>query len=203
MMTAEKLCGCDVDDLKDVLKIRLSKKRYNHSLNVSRSAGELAEKYGADKEKARLAGLLHDICKEIPKEEQLKMAIACGRDFTVTEQQIPPLYHAAAGAWYCENVLHIRDDDILNAIRYHTAARAGMSLLEEIIYLADLISEDRDYKDVGKMRRIAFTDLKEAMLEAMRFSIGDIAQKGSLIPENSYAAYNYYAGIKREKSKKE
>lgn len=202
-MTAEKLCGCDAEDIKDILKIRLSKKRYNHSLNVSRSAAELAEKYGADKEKARLAGLLHDICKEIPKDEQLKMAVACGRDFSGIEQEIPPLYHAAAGAWYCENVLHIRDEDILNAIRYHTAGRAGMSLLEEIIYLADLISEDRNYKDVGKMRRLAFSDLKEAMLEAMRFSVSDTVGKGSLIPENSCAAYNYYAGIKREQAKKE
>lgn len=198
-MTAQKLCGCDADEIKDILKIRLSKKRYNHSLNVAKAAGELAEKHGADKEKAILAGLLHDICKEDPKEEQLKMAISCGRDFTAIEQSIPPLYHSAAGAWYCENVLHIEDDDILNAIRYHTAARAGMSRLEEVIYLADLISEDRNYKDVGKMRRLAHSDINEAMLEAMRFSVSDIVEKGSLIPESSYAAYNYYAKMARNK----
>lgn len=193
------LCGCDLNDIKDILKIRLSKKRYTHSLNVADAAEKLAEKYGADKEKAYLAGLVHDICKEAPREEQLKMAISCGRDFTVTEQKIPPLYHAAAGAWYCEHILHICDEDILNAVRYHTAGRAEMSLLEQVIYLADLISEDRSYKDVNKMRKLAFSDLNEAMLEAVRFSVSDVIAKGSLIPESSCAAYNYYAEMFRNK----
>lgn len=187
------ICGCDTDEIKDILKIRLSKKRYTHSLNVAEAARSLAEKYGADKDKAYLAGLVHDICKEIPKEEQLAMAKNCGRDFSPVEMKIPPLYHAAAGAWYCENVLHIHDEDILNAVRYHTAARAGMSLMEEIIYLADLISEDRSYKDVGKMRRLASADISTAMLAALKFSVSDVIEKGSLIPESTCAAYNYYA----------
>ena len=196
---SSSLCGFDKDEIKSVLKKRLSKKRYNHSLNVSRAAEELAEEYGADKEKAVLAGLLHDICKEIPKEEQLKMAMDCGRDFSEIEQQIPPLYHAAAGAWYCENVLGIDDEDILNAIRHHTTGRAHMSRLEEIIYLADLISEDRSYKDVVRMRKLAHSDINAALFEALRFSVGDVVEKGSLIPESSWAAYNYYAGLVRSK----
>ena len=193
----ENYCGYDVSEIKDILKIRLSKKRYAHSMNVAQTAVKLAQRHGGDTERAYLAGLLHDICKEIPPEEQLEMAMECGRDFSDTERLIPPLYHSAAGAWYCENVLDIRDEDILNAVRYHTAARDGMSLLEEVIYIADLTSEDRSYKDVGKMRRLSMESLQEAMFEALSFSIRDVVGKGSLLPDSTVRAYNYYAAIIR------
>ena len=154
-----QMCSVNINELRDILKIRLSKKRYTHSLNVADAALKLAEKYGADIEKAYLAGLVHDICKEVPTDEQLAMAQKCRQGIDETEQKIPALYHAAAGSWYGENVLHIHDEDILNAVRYHTTGRAGMSRLEECVYLADLISEDRTYKDVGRMRRLAFEDI--------------------------------------------
>lgn len=186
------ICGCDISDIKDILKIRLSKKRYTHSVNVAKAAMALAEKFGADCDKAYLAGLVHDICKEIPTEEQLEMALACGRGFSDVEAKVPPLYHSAAGAWYCENILHIADEEILNAVRYHTAGRADMSLTEKIIYLADLISEDRSYKDVNKMRKLAFDSIDNAMLEALKFSVFDVISKGSFIPQSTCEAYNFY-----------
>ena len=189
------MCSVNINELRDILKIRLSKKRYTHSLNVADAALKLAEKYGADIEKAYLAGLVHDICKEVPTDEQLAMAQKCRQGIDETEQKIPALYHAAAGSWYGENVLHIHDEDILNAVRYHTTGRAGMSRLEECVYLADLISEDRTYKDVGRMRRLAFEDINGAMLEAARFTLSDVIAKGSFIPENSMQTYNYYTAL--------
>ncbi len=195
-----QMCSVNINELRDILKIRLSKKRYTHSLNVADAALKLAEKYGADIEKAYLAGLVHDICKEVPTDEQLAMAQKCRQGIDETEQNIPALYHAAAGSWYGENVLHIHDEDILNAVRYHTTGRAGMSRLEECVYLADLISEDRTYKDVGRMRRLAFEDINGAMLEAARFTLSDVIAKGSFIPENSMQTYNYYTAlIKQDK----
>ena len=195
-----QMCSVNINELRDILKIRLSKKRYTHSLNVADAALKLAEKYGADIEKAYLAGLVHDICKEVPTDEQLAMAQKCRQGIDETEQKIPALYHSAAGSWYGENVLHIHDEDILNAVRYHTTGRAGMSRLEECVYLADLISEDRTYKDVGRMRRLAFEDINGAMLEAARFTLSDVIAKGSFIPENSMQTYNYYTAlIKQDK----
>lgn len=190
---AVNICGADVEEIKDILKIRLSKKRYTHSLNVSDAAVRLAEKYGGDREKCRLAGLVHDICKEIPTDEQLVMGRKSIVPLSSVEEKIPALYHAAAGAWYIEHVLHISDEDVLMAVRFHTAARGGMSRTEEIIYLADLISDDRTYKDVVRMRKLAFEDIDKAMLEAIRFSISDVLAKGSLIPESTTQAYNAYA----------
>ena len=191
-------CGADTEEIKDILKVRLSKKRYTHSLNVAEAAKMLADKHGGDRDKCYLAGLVHDICKEIPIEEQLRMGVNSIVPLSPAEKAVPPLYHAAAGARYCEQVLHISDRDILMAVRFHTAARAEMSLTEEIIYLADLISEDRSYKDVGKMRKLASENIKKAMLEALCFSVSDVVSKGSLIPESTAQAYNYYAQMFRK-----
>lgn len=186
------------DEIKEILQIRLSKKRYTHSLNVANEAVKLAKKYCGDTDKAYLAGLTHDICKEIPQDEQLEMALKCGMEFSDTERKIPPLYHSAAGAYYISAVLNITDSDILAAVRYHTAGRAEMSKLEKIIYLADLISADRTYKDVGRMRKLAYDGLDRAMLEAVRFNICDTVAKGSYIPENSWEAYNYFTRLEKE-----
>ena len=191
------------EEIIDILDIRLSKKRYQHSLNVAEEAGKLAEHYNyPDTEKAYIAGLLHDICKEIPKEEQLAMVSASDMDVTDVELVTPPLFHAIAGARYSEQVLHVRDEDILNAIRYHTVGRAGMSRLEEIIYIADLISEDRNYKDVNKMRKYAYQSIEKAMLEALKFSVTDVVGKGSMLPHHTIEAYNHYISIKKKEKEK-
>ena len=182
----------DTDDIINTLKIRLSRKRYTHSLNVALAARELSEIYGCDNEKAYVAGLVHDICKEAPVNEQLEMARAADMGLSAEEELVPALYHAPAGAYYAKAVLNINDEDILNAIRFHTIGRGDMSLLEETLYLADLISAERDYKDVDVMRKLAREDKDKAMLEAVRFQIGDVLAKGSVIPVYSVQAYNRY-----------
>ena len=193
---------CSVTEITDILEIRLSKKRFQHSLNVAEEAGKLADKFGyPDRDKAYVTGLLHDICKEIPKEEQLEMVKKSKLNVSEVELCTSPLFHAVAGAWYAENVLNIHDDDMLNAVRYHTVGRAGMSRLEEIIYLADLISADRNYKDVNKMRKLAYQSLEKAMLEALKFSVTDVVAKGSMLPHHTIEAYNYY--ITERKKEKE
>lgn len=182
-----------VEELKDILKIRLSKKRYVHSMNVAKTAEELARKYGYDEEKCLLAGLVHDICKELPKEEQLEMVRKSQRDICPEELRTPPLYHAPAGSWYCENVLGIHDEDILNAVRYHTIGRKNMSDVEKTIFLADTISEDRTYHNVEKMRKLAFEDIDSALFDTLAYCITDVAEKHSGLPIHTVEAYNSFA----------
>lgn len=182
-------------EIKDILKIRLSKKRYTHSLNVADSARLLAKINGFDEDKCYLAGLVHDICKELPKDEQLEMVKKSERDITPEELVTPPLYHAPAGAYYCERVLGITDEDILNAVRYHTIGRAGMSEIEKAVFMADLISDDRNYKGVDEMRKLSYDNLNTAILEAVKFNITDVIKKGSRIPSHTINAYNEYIGI--------
>lgn len=182
-----------VEELTHILSIRLSKKRFTHSLNVAAEAKKLSEYYGfSDPDTAYLAGLIHDCCKEIPAEEQLDMVKKSRRNVTAEEMRVTALYHSIAGAWYAEHAFGITDEDILNAVRYHTVGRAGMSRLEEIIYIADLISAERNYKDVAKMRKYAYQSLDKAMLEALRFSVADVVEKGSYLPVHTIEAYNQY-----------
>ena len=189
-----------IDEITDLIKERLSKKRYHHSLNVADSAKELAKRWGEDTKRAYLGGLVHDICKELPKPQQLEMARHSSEALTAEEELVPALWHAPAGEVYCRTELGIQDEDLLMAVRFHTVGRAGMSLIEEVIFLADLIGADRDYKDVNKMRKLAFEDKDRAMFEALSFSITDVAKKGSVIPLHTAQAYNQYAKklMKRE-----
>lgn len=180
------------DELKILLKKRLSKKRFNHSLNVAQAALELAKAYGEDSEKAYRAGLLHDICKEVEPDEQEQMMLKGNMDISGAELAVKALWHGPAGAYYIKNELHIDDEEIINAVRYHTIGRSGMSKFEEIIYLADLISEDRDYKDADKMRKLAFSDFNKAMYEAVCYSISNTIKKQSYIPDKTMDLYNQY-----------
>ena len=182
----------DIEKFKSVLEERLSKKRYIHSINVADKAKKLAEIWGADEEKTYVAGLLHDVCKDIPHSEQRKLLELSNKDVTDEELIIPQLWHGIAGEVYCRTVLEIDDEDILNSIRFHTVARKDMTLLEEIIYLADLTSADRDYPDVDYMRKLVKKDIEESMIYALQYSVSDVVRRKSLLPRHTIEAYNRY-----------
>lgn len=183
-------------ELTDILSIKLSKKRFTHSVNVADMAKKLAEVHGyKDPNEAYTAGLVHDCCKELPTAEQLAMVKKSRRNVCEAELKTPALYHAVAGSYYAETVFDFRNEDFLNAIRYHTTGRAKMSELEEIIYMADLVSVERSFKDVEKFRKLAFADIKKAILETVKHSINEVMEKGSLIPTQTLEAYNYYTDI--------
>lgn len=182
----------DVDLKKKYLKENLSQKRYIHSVNVAEECRKLAEKYGDDPEKAYFAGLLHDVCKEFTDDEQRKLISESRFSVCREELETRSLWHAIAGAYFIKSVFGIEDIDIINSVRFHTVGRAGMTRLEEIVYLGDLISADRNYKDVDKMRKLAYLDINKAMLEAFVFSIKSVVKKGGLVPICTAEGYNFY-----------
>lgn len=182
----------NIEYFKEHLKSKQTRKRYIHSLNVAEAAVSLAKLYGADEETAYVAGLLHDICKDMPHSEQRSYALDCRFPMSQEEARSKQLWHAVAGARYVEIFLDIRDEDILRAIRYHTIGRADMSRLEEIIYVADLISAERKYKDAAKVRKLAYSDFNAAMLEILRFSMECVARKCAYLPVSTAQAYNQY-----------
>lgn len=184
------------------LKEILSQKRYIHSLNVAEECKKLANLYGEDPDKSYFAGLLHDICKEMTSEEQLELINQSG--FTVCQEELEThsLYHAIAGAYFIKSKFGIEDIDIINAVRFHTVGRAGMTRLEEIVYLGDLVSADRDYKDVEKMRKLAYSNINTAMLEAFAFSIKSVVKKGGLLPLCTTDGYNFYTRVCKKQDSK-
>lgn len=179
-----------IEDYKQLLKKRLTPKRYEHSLCVADEAVRLAKKYGADEEKCYLAGLLHDITKNAPKEEHLQLFSDFGIILSSIESQAEKLWHAMSGSLYVRHKLGIDDIELVTAIRYHTTARANMTLTDKIIYLADFTSADRDYDDVDVMRRLVDESIESAMRYALAYSIVDLIRKGKPIHPDTVEAYN-------------
>lgn len=176
--------------------------RFKHSKNVAKEAVRLAKKYGADVEKAELAGILHDATKETDGPEQMSLIRRAGIELTDMEKDSPKLWHAISGSAYIQVELGITDKEVIDAIRYHTTGRAGMTLLEKVIFVADFTSADRDFEGVDRIRRIADKSLDEAVLEGMSFTMSDLALRKLTIAPDTFAGYNEMAAL-RARSKKE
>lgn len=168
---------------------RLSPKRYRHSLRVAESARALAERYGGDPDAAYAAGILHDAWKEADRGEILAYLADRGVALSPVERACPKLWHAMAGAEYIRSTYAL-PEEIVRAVRYHTTGRAGMTLPERILFVADFISEDRTYPGVKEMRVRAERSLASAMEEGLRFTIFELSEKGRPIHPDTVAAYN-------------
>ncbi len=179
-----------IAEYKKIIKSMMSESRYNHCVNVSKEAVKLAKRYGGDEEKAAVAGILHDITKEMPKEEQLQIIIDSGIILDDIQKNAPKLWHGISGSVYIKNHLGIDDEDILNAVCYHTTGRAGMSILEKIIFIADFTSEERTYNGVATMRKKSKKSLEEAMLYGFKFTFSDLSSRELAIHPDELACYN-------------
>ena len=184
------LCKYSVDEIKEILKKRLNDKRYYHSLCVADEAERLALKYGGDAEICYFAGLVHDITKNASEEEHLKIFETFGIILNNVEKNAKKLWHAMSGEAYIKYMLGIDNTEILDAVRYHTTAKANMSLTAKILYLADFTSRDRDYDDVDEMRRLVDISLEESMIYALKYSINDLVQLSRAIHKDTLEAYN-------------
>ncbi len=178
-------------DILIFLEENLSKKRYRHSVNVCRTAESLALHYGCDPEKAVLAGLLHDCARELTKPELVQFAVKAGLGAAEAAAEPKELLHGPAAVYLCRSLFNLNDGDILAAIRYHTTGRENMSLLEKIIFLADFIEPERDFPGVAKLRRLAFRDLRRALIAACDTTIRYILLKGMPIHTDTVLARNY------------
>ena len=179
-----------IAEYKKIIKTMMSENRYNHCVNVSKEEVKLAKRYGGDEEKAAVAGILHDITKEMPKEEQLQIMLDSGIILDDIQKNAPKLWHGISGSVYIKNHLCIEDEDILNAICYHTTGRAGMSILEKIIFVADFTSEERTYKGVATMRKKSRKSLEDAMLYGFKFTFSDLSSRELAIHPDELACYN-------------
>ncbi|MBQ9942419.1 MAG: bis(5'-nucleosyl)-tetraphosphatase (symmetrical) YqeK [Christensenellaceae bacterium] len=181
------------------IKERLDEKRIRHTLGVEKMALAMAERFGADEAAAQTAALLHDAAKKIKKQEKRDLAqIYNIRTDDITMVQ-PDLLHGPLAAKMVKQQLGIADEDILNAICYHTTGRAGMSKLEKIIYLADLIEEGRSFPGVEQLRALAEEDLDKALLAGMRHVLLYVIGRGELVHPDSVIAYNHLIQQKGER----
>ncbi len=178
------------NEIKEKLKTLLPPKRYKHTLGVCETALELATIYGVDTKKAYLAALLHDCAKYLSIEEQIQKCRELGIILDNESLLCAPVIHAPLGAQLAREVYGIEDEEVLNAIKYHTIAREGMSKLEKIIYISDMTEPTRDYDEVDMLREISKTDLDKAMVKCIGECIIFNIKKGKTIHQNSIKCYN-------------
>lgn len=174
----------------EILREKLTERRFIHSLNVADSAKELAKIYGCDEGIAYTAGLIHDCCKDTPAGLQLSYMIENGLQLSQIEIDTAKLYHAMCGSVYIKKEFGIENQDIINAVRYHTTGRKNMSLLEKIVFIADFISAERDYNGVEIMREKATRSLDEAIVEGLSFTIKELIDSGRVVHPDTVDAYN-------------
>ncbi|MBO6229197.1 MAG: bis(5'-nucleosyl)-tetraphosphatase (symmetrical) YqeK [Ruminiclostridium sp.] len=187
------------DEYKDMIRGMMGKKRYIHSCNVADMCVKLAEIHGGDVKKAYTAGILHDCRKEAEAEVQRREMMASGYKVDPAELASKSTWHGVAAAYYLREELGIDDEDILNAVRYHTVARAAMSKLEKIVYLGDLVSAERDFPDVEKYRAYAMKDLDDGMYRALKWSVQNLSANDKKIPVSTIEAFNYYMDKRTKK----
>lgn len=177
------------DEWFPIIQSRMTEKRYVHTLGVAETAMELAKIYGEDVQKAEIAGLLHDICKYADKAWMADQIKAHHLDATLLDFH-HELWHGPVGSVVARDEFGVEDEDIRNAIHYHTSGRAGMSKLEKIIYVADMIEPNRNYPKVEELRDLAHKDLELAMRYGVRHTLQHLIKQKQTVYPDSLFCYN-------------
>ncbi len=165
-------------------------KRVAHVMGVEEEAVRLAKFWGADPELARHAGILHDCTKYLELAPQLHLCEKYGIPLDDLEQKAVKLLHSKTGACIAKYIFG-EPDEVYEAIFWHTTGRANMTLLDKILYMADYIEPNRDFDGVEELRRLAYTDLDQAMLLGVESTIQEMEQRGVPIHKNTLAARDW------------
>lgn len=183
----------DTHKIRKQLTKSLDHKRYEHTLGVAYTSAALAMRFGEDIEKAELAGLLHDCAKCLDNDK--KIHICKKNDIKISESEVknPFLLHAKVGGHLARTKYNVDDEDIINAILFHTTGRPGMSLLEKIVYIADYIEPGRDHvSNLDEVRRLSFQDLDEALLQILEDTLVHLKESKKEIDPMTQRTYDFY-----------
>ncbi len=204
-MAAERY---DLDKFSRKLKKYLDDDRFHHSQGVRYTAAAMAMAHGLPHHRAETAGLLHDAAKNIPDKKKIQLCEKTGIPVTPIERKNPYLLHAKLGAWLASEKYHVKDEEILSAISWHTTGTAGMTPLEQIIFIADYIEPARNKAaNLPEIRRMAFLDLDECCYMILRDTIAYLDAKcekngrprEEQVDEHTQMAFNYYKGLHLER----
>ncbi len=179
--------------IENKLKKVLSEKRYEHTLGVSFTSVCLAMKYGEDIDKARIAGLLHDCAKYLDDDKLISLCEKYDLGISESEKKSPYLLHGKVGALIARKKFRIEDEDIINAITYHTTGRIGMSLLEKIVFIADYIEPQREeIPNLALIRKTAFEDIDLCLIKIFENTFNYLKANNKEIDSTATEAYDYY-----------
>lgn len=193
-------------NINKYLKKHLTKNRYTHTLGVAYTATSMAMKYNPDTsnsdfiKKAELAGLLHDCAKCMDNDKKIKLCDKHKIPYSSIEAAHPYLLHGKVGAFIAKSKFGIKDEDILQAITWHTTGRPNMSLLEKIIFIADYIEPSRrPIPELDEIRQLAFLDIDKTMEKILSNTLDYLKAKGSPIDTMTQTTYESYVNTKLHK----
>ena len=190
----------DICKLQKKMKKVLEEKRYLHTLGVAYTAANLAFVYGCDDKKAFVAGLLHDVAKCISHQKRLMICKKNHIEITPIEEENPVLLHAKVGAFFAKEKYGVCDEEILNAIRFHTTGRPEMTLLEKIIYVADFVEPHRKkLPRLAEIRKISFEDLDMAIYMILENSLNYLEKGNAKIDTKTEETYIFYKKMIEER----
>ncbi len=182
----------NIEIITQKVKEMLPQRRFNHSLNVAKCASKLAITYGIDENTAYLAGITHDCAKYLNDKEINYYVNKYKIKLNSIEEDNIALSHSLIGSYIAKYELDIKDDDVINAIKYHTTGKADMNLLEKVIYMADLIEEDRKFPNVEILRDLTYNgELDKALLISFNNTIKFVIDNNQLIHPRTIDARNY------------
>lgn len=188
----------DLQQVQNDLEQRLPKERYEHVLRVTEAAKKLAAEVGVSVEKAEVAALFHDYAKFMDKDELLEL-LKQDEEYDLYAQYHSELWHAPVGAMLAKERYGVEDEDILHAIRFHTTGRAGMSDLEKVIYIADLIEPGRKFPGIEELReRLDGEPLEDQMTECIQHTFKFLVQRYAVIFPHSFDCYNEHVRRRKE-----
>ncbi len=194
----EKLYGTDADlkrlgleELRCVSYSMVFAKRLAHIRGTEEEAAKLARSWGADEGRMRRAAILHDCTKYFTVQQHLDICQRYGVELCPLERATDKLLHAKSGAALAKYVFGA-DDGVYDAIFYHTTARAGMSLEEKLLYIADYMEPNRDFPEVGELRRLAYTDLDGAVGMGTSLAMQEMVQRDKELHQDTLEAYEFY-----------
>lgn len=190
-LTGDQLMGLPYEALREIALPLHDEKRRPHVLGTAETAFALADRWGADMEDARRAGILHDITKALSKKEQLHICEKYAMMPTKYQTENPKLLHAKTGALVAERVFG-EAEPVVNAIRWHTTGRPDMTILEKIIYIADYMEPTRDFPGVETLRDLVWKDLDAAVFRGIGITIEHLRSKGRTVDPDSLEAWDYY-----------
>jgi predicted HD superfamily hydrolase involved in NAD metabolism len=168
------------EQMLEKVKAEMPERRWQHTLGVMETSIILAERFGEDPVRAELAAILHDVAKYWQTQRMADMIAINGlpAELLLYDKE---LWHAPVGAWVAEHEYGISDQGVLDAIRYHTSGRKGMSKLEKIVCLADYMEPGRDFPGVERIRELSLSSLDDALLAGFDSTLTFLIAKGKRI----------------------
>ncbi len=180
----------ELDELEKIVEENLSEYRFNHSKCVQKRCVELAKIYNVSIEKAAKVGIVHDIAKEMSKEDKLKYVNDNNLNVDEIEMKNLALLHAKIGANIAKKQFGFTND-MVEAISYHTTGKPNMGMLAKVLFVADATGEDRDWHDLELVRKMSEKNLDEAVLYILEVNLKKNIDEKKLIHPDGLNARNY------------